>query len=118
MAKTPAKSKSVKPLLTIGYEQATVSAVIDELKQAKTDMVIDTRAVASSRKPGFSKKQFAAGLGLPGLAAGRVPRRHGLHAVLELGEGECERDVGSRVAVSVDVDPVDRVGVEFRAGRR
>ncbi|HVG52598.1 MAG TPA: DUF488 domain-containing protein [Xanthobacteraceae bacterium] len=62
MATASAKPKVVKPLLTIGYEQATVGAVIAELKRAKADMVIDTRAVASSRKPGFSKKQFAAGL--------------------------------------------------------
>jgi hypothetical protein len=29
-----------------------------------------------------------------------------------LGEGEAERHVGQRVAVVVDVEPVDRVGVE------
>jgi uncharacterized protein (DUF488 family) len=57
--KASAKSK---PLFTIGYEQATVDRVIDELKHAKVDLVIDTRAVAASRKPGFSKKQLAAGL--------------------------------------------------------
>jgi len=61
-AKTPAKRKPAKPLVTIGYEQATVGRVIDELKDAKVDLVIDTRAVAASRKPGFSKKQLAAGL--------------------------------------------------------
>jgi uncharacterized protein (DUF488 family) len=65
MGKTAAKKKAantIKPLLTIGYEQATVRAVIDELKRAKVDVVVDTRAVASSRKPGFSKRQLAAGL--------------------------------------------------------
>ncbi|MBV9558294.1 MAG: DUF488 domain-containing protein, partial [Pseudolabrys sp.] len=50
------------PLFTIGYEQATAPAVIDELARAKVNLVIDTRAVASSRKPGFSKNQLAAGL--------------------------------------------------------
>ena len=49
-------------LFTIGYEQATVGRVIDELKRADVDVVIDTRAVAASRKPGFSKRQLAAGL--------------------------------------------------------
>lgn len=58
----PAKKQKTKPLLTIGYEQATLGAVLDELERAKTDVVIDTRAVASSRKPGFSKRQFAASL--------------------------------------------------------
>ncbi len=62
MSKSAAPRKRVNTLLTIGYEQATVGAVIDELKRAKVDTVIDTRAVASWRKPGFSKKQFAAGL--------------------------------------------------------
>src|SRR4029077_5671858 len=54
---------------------------------------------------------------LSGLAAGGVPGRPGLHTVLVVGEGEGERGVGFVVAVCVDVDPVDRVGVEFRAGR-
>jgi uncharacterized protein (DUF488 family) len=62
MAKSTVKRKTIKPLLTIGYEQATVAKVIDELGGAKVDVVIDTRAVASSRKPGFSKNQLAAGL--------------------------------------------------------
>lgn len=52
----------IPPLFTIGYEQATVGRVIDELEDAGIDMVIDTRAVAASRKPGFSKRQLAAGL--------------------------------------------------------
>src|SRR4051794_23533388 len=60
MARKP--SGKAPPLFTIGYEQATVGKVIDELKDAKVDVVIDTRAVAASRKPGFSKRQLAAGL--------------------------------------------------------
>jgi uncharacterized protein (DUF488 family) len=51
-----------KPLFTIGYEQATTRAMLDELGSAKVDMVIDVRAVTSSRRPGFSKRQLAAGL--------------------------------------------------------
>ena len=60
MAKKP--SAKTPPLFTIGYEQATVGKVIDEIKAAKVDLLIDTRAVAASRKPGFSKRQLAAGL--------------------------------------------------------
>jgi len=60
---------------------------------------------------------FAGWLGLAGLGAGGVPGGPGLRAVLVRGEGEGERDVGFQVAVGVDVDPVDRVGVEFRASR-
>lgn len=85
---TRAKARPVKLLLTIGYEQATVSAVVDELKRAKVDIVVDTRAVASSRKPGFSKRQLAAGLDQNGVGyvhlqglgtpkAGRLAARSG-----------------------------------------
>ncbi len=59
-----AKAKSVKPrpLFTIGYEQAKPAAVLDELKRAKVELVVDVRAVAASRLPGFSKRQLAASL--------------------------------------------------------
>ena len=50
------------PLFTIGYEQATPAAVLGELKRAKVKLLVDTRAVAASRKPGFSKRQLAASL--------------------------------------------------------
>jgi uncharacterized protein (DUF488 family) len=49
-------------LFTIGYEQAKPAAVLNELKRAKVDLLIDTRAVAASRRPGFSKRQLAAAL--------------------------------------------------------
>ena len=52
----------MKQLFTIGYENATTQAMLDALKQAKVDLVIDVRAVSSSRRPGFSKRQLAAGL--------------------------------------------------------
>ncbi len=51
-----------KPLFTIGYEHATTRAMFDELTDAKVGMVVDVRAVTSSRRPGFSKRQLAAGL--------------------------------------------------------
>ena len=59
-----AKPKSIKtpPLFTIGYEQATPSAVLNEIKRAKVGLLVDTRAVAASRRPGFSKRQLAASL--------------------------------------------------------
>ena len=57
MAKT---SKS--PLFTIGYEQAKADAVLGELKAAKVELLVDVRAVAASRRPGFSKRQLAADL--------------------------------------------------------
>lgn len=55
-------------LFTIGYEQATPDAVLNELKRAKVKLLIDTRAVAASRKLGFSKRQLAAALDEHGIA--------------------------------------------------
>jgi len=49
-------------LLTIGYEGCTIGGVLATLKEANVGLLIDVRAVAASRKPGFSKRQFAAGL--------------------------------------------------------
>jgi len=56
------------PLFTIGYEQAKPAAVLDELKHAKIQLLVDTRAVAASRRPGFSKRQLAASLDDAGIA--------------------------------------------------
>jgi uncharacterized protein (DUF488 family) len=51
-----------KKLFTIGYEQTPPKAVLDELERAGVKLLVDVRAVASSRRPGFSKSQLAAGL--------------------------------------------------------
>ena len=56
------------PLFTIGYEQAKPAAVLDELKHAKVDTLVDVRAVAASRRPGFSKRQLSASLDEAGIA--------------------------------------------------
>ena len=58
----------MQTLFTIGYEQAKPAAVLGELKHAKIDILVDTRAVAASRRPGFSKKQLAAALDDEGIA--------------------------------------------------
>jgi uncharacterized protein (DUF488 family) len=57
-----------KKLFTIGYEQTPPRAVLDELAQAGVKLLVDVRAVASSRRPGFSKSQLAAGLDERGIA--------------------------------------------------
>lgn len=49
-------------LATIGYEAATQAAVIDKLKLAGVELVIDVRAVAASRRAGFSKGLLSASL--------------------------------------------------------
>jgi uncharacterized protein (DUF488 family) len=57
-----------KRLFTIGYEQTPSKAVLDELESAGVKLLVDVRAVTSSRRPGFSKNQLAAGLDQRGIA--------------------------------------------------
>jgi len=78
-------------VFTIGYQGATVPTVLDALREAKVELLVDIRAVASSRRPGFAKTALAAnvatigveylhlrGLGTP--AEGRAAARAGKHA--------------------------------------
>jgi uncharacterized protein (DUF488 family) len=55
-------SSRKKRLFTIGYQETPPSAVLNELEHAGVKLLVDVRAVASSRRPGFSKNQLAAGL--------------------------------------------------------
>ena len=57
-----------KKLFTIGYEQTPSRAVLDELERAGVKLLVDVRAIASSRRPGFSKTQLAAGLDERGIS--------------------------------------------------
>ncbi len=54
-------------LATIGYERATLPEVIDRLKRAGVEVLIDVRAVASSRRAGFSKTLLSASLNAEGI---------------------------------------------------
>jgi len=82
-----------KKLFTIGYEQTPAKAVLDELESAGVTLLVDVRAVAASRRPGFSKNQLAAGLDARGISyvhlrglgtpkAGREAARGGKFALL------------------------------------
>jgi uncharacterized protein (DUF488 family) len=86
--------KTAKTLFTIGYEQTPARAVFDELQRAGVRLLVDVRAVVSSRRPGFSKSQLAAeleergisylhlrGLGTP--KEGRMAARKGDAAALK-----------------------------------
>src|SRR6201990_3216183 len=83
-----------KTFFTIGYEQAASKAVLDELESAGAKLLVDVRAVTSSRRPGFSKNQLAAGLDERGIAyvhlkglgtpkEGRLAARAGHYDVLQ-----------------------------------
>ncbi|MGH7515563.1 MAG: DUF488 family protein [Gemmatimonadales bacterium] len=76
---------------TVGYQAATVDSFLQALQAAGVELLVDVRAVASSRRPGFSKSRLASnlaevgigyvhlrGLGTP--AAGRAAARAGRHA--------------------------------------
>ena len=78
------------PLATIGYEGTTVPHFLDALHAAGVELLVDVRAVAGSRRPGFAKTRLAAnlagagveylhlrGLGTP--ADGRAAARAGRH---------------------------------------
>ena len=85
-------------LATIGYEASTVPNVLGRLKAAGVEVVVDVRAVAASRRPGFSKTMLAANLAEAGIdyvhlrqlgtpSDGRTAARAGrvaeMHAIFE-----------------------------------
>src|SRR5438067_2402107 len=47
-------------LSTIGYEGRTVDELIDALEDDGVALLMDVRAIAASRRPGFSKTALAA----------------------------------------------------------
>src|SRR6185436_2082014 len=110
------------PVCTVGYQGSTVPAVLDALREAKVELLVDIRAVASSRRPGFAKTALAAnvatigveylhlrGLGTPaeGRAAARAGRHDEMRAVfmehLETPEAQ---------------DELERLAELVRSGRR
>ncbi|MDQ2665071.1 MAG: DUF488 domain-containing protein [Gemmatimonadota bacterium] len=77
-------------IATIGYEGATVDSFLDALRADRTSLLVDVRALAMSRRPGFAKSRLTAnlagagvaylhlrGLGTP--ADGRAAARAGKH---------------------------------------
>lgn len=54
-------------LATIGYEATTVASFLAALREAGITLVIDVRAVAGSRRPGFAKTRLAANLAEAGI---------------------------------------------------
>jgi uncharacterized protein (DUF488 family) len=87
-----------RPLATIGYEGKTVEEFLDALTAAGIELLIDVRAVAASRRPGFSKNALAAavsdrgidyvhlralGTPKPGRDAARKGRIAEMHAIYE-----------------------------------
>ena len=93
-AMDPPAVATVASVATIGYEGATLPAVVDALQAAGVTLLVDVRAAARSRRPGFAKTRLAAGLAAAGIAyrhlpalgtpaEGREAARKGRHDVLE-----------------------------------
>ena len=55
------------PIWTLGYERATLPAVLEALRDAGVELLVDVRAVAASRRPGFSKTMLGASLEAAGI---------------------------------------------------
>ena len=81
-------------IFTIGYEAATMAEFLSALQAAGVERVIDVRAVANSRRPGFSKTPLKNALAEVGIdyvhlralgtpAAGRQAARAGRKSELE-----------------------------------
>jgi len=77
-------------LATIGYEDATMPSFLAALEDAGVELLVDVRAVASSRRPGFSKTKLSENVGSRGIgylhlralgtpADGRAAARAGRH---------------------------------------
>ena len=83
----------MQTLATIGYQSATPDSFLRALESARVELLADIRAVASSRRPGFSKSKLAAGVAEAGIdylhlralgtpAEGRVAARAGRHQAM------------------------------------
>jgi uncharacterized protein (DUF488 family) len=60
-------------LATIGYEHATPTALVAALREAGVATVVDVRALANSRKPGFAKRALSASLAEAGIRYEHLP---------------------------------------------
>ena len=57
----------MKRLFTIGYEGKTLDEFLSELTAAGVETVLDVRAIAASRRPGFSKTALSGALAERGI---------------------------------------------------
>ncbi|MET0397701.1 MAG: DUF488 domain-containing protein [Longimicrobiaceae bacterium] len=110
------------PVATIGYEDATVQRLLDALQGAGVDLLVDVRAVANSRRPGFSKSRLAENLGTVGIeylhlralgtpAEGRAAARAGRH-------DELRAVFTEHMATPAAQDELETLAGLVRAGRR
>ena len=112
----------MRALATIGYQSATPDSFLHALERARVELLVDIRAVASSRRPGFSKTKLAAALaearieylhlralGTP--AEGRAAARAGHHA-------EMREIFRAHMATPEAEDALEDLAQLVRSGRR
>ena len=61
------------PIYTIGYERASVPEFLSALSAAGIQVVVDVRAIAHSRRPGFAKTALKTHLQLAGITYWHIP---------------------------------------------
>lgn len=116
------REEHMDSIATIGYEGATVAAFLDALQANVVQLLVDVRAIASSRRPGFAKTALAAnlasvgieyvhlrGLGTP--ADGRAAARAGKH-------GEMRRVYREHLASPAAQQELDVLSELLRSGAR
>ena len=112
----------VRPLATIGYEGTTVDAFLATLRAADVALLVDVRALASSRRPGFAKTRLAANLDTVGIAYlhlrdlgtpsdGRAAARAGQH-------DEMRRIFGEHLATERAQESLASLAEMVRSGQR
>ena len=107
---------------TVGYQATTVQSFLRALLEQRVELLVDVRAVASSRRPGFAKSALAAnlagagidylhlrGLGTP--ADGRTAARAGRH-------GEMRRIFLAHMETDTARADLDALADIVRSGRR
>jgi uncharacterized protein (DUF488 family) len=109
-------------LATIGYQSATPESFLRALASARVELLVDIRAVASSRRPGFSKTKLAASVAEEGIdylhlralgtpADGRAAARAGHHA-------EMRRIFLAHMSTADAQDALEDLAQIVRSGRR
>ena len=107
---------------TIGYEATNVDAFLATLRDAQVELLVDVRAVASSRRPGFAKTRLAANLDTAGIeyrhmrqlgtpAEGRAAARSGRH-------DEMKRIFREQLATEDAQEELHALAELVRGGRR
>lgn len=113
---------TTKTIATIGYQDATMERFLGALAGAGVKLLVDVRAVVSSRRPGFSKNKLAENLSTAGIgyvhlrglgtpAEGRAAARAGRFDEL--------REIFTRhLRTPEAMDDMDRLAELVRAGGR